>query len=85
MMAAGYLIDKTNLKGVNSGNAEISEKHANFIINRGDAKASDVVKLIKKAKTQVKKQFNIELQLEIKLLGFDQKTMDDLTRTTIVK
>lgn len=84
-MAAGYLIDKTNLKGIKYGNAEISEKHANFIINRGDAKASDVVKLIKKAKTKVKKQFNIELQLEIKLLGFDQKTIDDLIGNIIVQ
>jgi len=84
VMAAGYLIDKTNLKGTKSGEAEISEKHANFIINRGGAKASDVVKLIKKAKTKVKDQFNIELQLEIKLLGFDEKTMDALTGKTIV-
>ena len=77
-MAAGYLIDKSNLKGCKSGNAEISEKHANFIINRGDAKASDVIKLIKKAKLHVKKQFNIELKLEIKLLGFNEKTMNEL-------
>ncbi len=78
MMAAGYLIDKSNLKGSLSGNAEISEKHANFIINRGSAKASDVIKLINKAKSHVKKQFNIELQLEIKLLGFNEKTMSEL-------
>ena len=38
----------------------------------------------KKAKTKVKDQFNIELQLEIKLLGFDEKTMDALTGKTIV-
>lgn len=84
VMAAGYLIDKTSLKGTKSGDAEISEKHANFIINRGTAKASDVVKLIKKAKSQVKKQFNIELQLEIKLLGFDEKTTNELISTNIV-
>ena len=77
-MAAGYLIDKTNLKGINFGNAEISEKHANFIINKGNAKAEDVMKLIKKAKTEVKRKFNIDLQLEIKLLGFEQKIIDEL-------
>jgi len=84
VMAAGYLIDKTDLKGTTSGDAEISEKHANFIINRGNAKASDVVKLIKKAKYKVKDQFNIELQLEIKLLGFDENIIEELTGTTIV-
>ena len=84
LMAAGYLIDKTNLKGKKSGEAEISEKHANFIINRGGAKASDVVKLIKLAKSKVMDQFNIELQLEIKLLGFDDKTMDELTGSSVV-
>ena len=56
-----------------SGGAEISTKHANFIINHGGAKSSDVIKLIKKIKKDVLKKFNIKLKLEIKLLGFDEK------------
>ena len=68
--AAGYLIDKAGLKGARAGMAEISEKHANFIINHGGAKAKDVIKLIKLAKAEVAKQFNINLELEVKLLGF---------------
>ena len=83
-MAAGYLIDKTDLKGEKSGEAEISEKHANFIINRGSAKSKDVIKLIKLARTKVMEQFNIELQLEIKLLGFDDTTIHELTGNSIV-
>ena len=68
---AGYLIDKTGLKGLKIGDAEISEKHANFIINRGNATAQDVTELIKIAKQKVFEKFNIKLKLEIKLLGFN--------------
>jgi len=70
--AAGYLIDNAGLKGLKSGDAEISTKHANFIINHGNAKSSDVIKLIKKIKTDILKKYNIKLKLEIKLLGFDE-------------
>ncbi len=84
LMAAGYLIDKTNLKSEKSGDAEISKKHANWIINKGGARASDVMKLIKLARFKVMNQFNIELQLEIKLLGFDDKTIEELSGNNIV-
>ena len=67
---AGYLIDQSGLKGLRIGNAEISMKHANFIINRGDAKSKDIIDLIKIAQDEVLKKFNIKLELEIKLLGF---------------
>ena len=46
-ISAGYLIDKSGLKGITIGKAQISEKHANFIINKGNAKANDVIQLIK--------------------------------------
>lgn len=78
-IAAGYLIDQTGLKGRKSGGAEISERHANFIINRGQAKAIDVLRLIRNARNKVIKKFNIELQLEIKLLGFSEKIMKEFS------
>ena len=74
--SAGYFIEKAGLKGFRSGNAEISEKHANFFINYGDAKAEDLVKLILTAKKSVKKLFNINLELEIQTLGFKKGTFE---------
>ena len=74
--SAGYFIEKAGLKGLRSGNAEISKKHANFFINCGDAKAEDIVKLILTAKKSVKKLFNINLELEIQTLGFKKGTFE---------
>ena len=68
--AAGQLIDKAGLKGHRSGNAEISTKHANFIVNLGDALADDVIKLIRLAQQEVATQFDVKLELEVRLLGF---------------
>jgi UDP-N-acetylmuramate dehydrogenase len=70
VIRAGELIEKVGLKGKRIGGAEISEKHANFIINLGNAKATDVLKLIKLAKEKVKKIFGIELEQEIQQVGF---------------
>jgi len=66
---AGLLIDQCGLKGKQIGGAKISEKHANFIINTGQAKARDVKNLIELIKKQVKNKFNIELKEEIEYLG----------------
>jgi len=63
--SAGELIEKCGLKGKKIGKAKISEKHANFIINLGGAKAKDVLKLIKFIKQKVKNKFGIYLQEEI--------------------
>ena len=71
--AAGYLIDKVGLKGTKIGDAEISKHHANFFINNGKASSSDILNLIELAKEKVKKEFNINLELEIKLIGFKEK------------
>lgn len=65
-----YLIDKAGLKGRKKGDAEISSQHANFIINKGRAKAKDVLALIKLVKETVKRKFNVDLELEIRLVGF---------------
>ncbi len=62
---AGYLIEQCGLKGKIIGAAKISEKHANFIVNLGKAKFSDVLKLINLIKKKVKQTFNIVLKEEI--------------------
>lgn len=67
---AGFLIEKSGFKGKKIGNAQISKKHANFIINLGKAKAGDVKKLIKLIKKEVKKEFKKNLKEEIEYLGF---------------
>ncbi|OWZ84132.1 UDP-N-acetylmuramate dehydrogenase [Natranaerobius trueperi] len=66
---AGELVDLCGLKGYKIGGAQISTKHANFIVNRDDAKAQDVLDLINIAQTQVKEKFGVELKLEVKVLG----------------
>ena len=68
LLSAGKLIEECGLKGKKIGAAQISEKHANFIINLGSAKASDVLKLITYIKEKVKAKFNIDLKLEIVLV-----------------
>ncbi len=69
-LAAGYLIEQCGLKGTRIGGAEISEQHANFIVNKGGAQARDVLKLIELCKKEVAKKFQVELEEEIRLLGF---------------
>jgi len=63
------LIDKCDLKGYNIGDAIVSEKHAGFIVNKGNATAEDVIKLIDYIKSQVKKKFRKDIELEIKIIG----------------
>ena len=67
---SGYLIEKSGLAGKKIGNAQISEKHCNFIINLGGAKSKDVSSLMNLARKKVKKIFGIELEPEIRLVGF---------------
>lgn len=64
---AGRLIDLCGLKGKRIGGACISTKHANFILNKGNARAVDILKLMALVKKEVKKKFNIILQPEIKI------------------
>lgn len=68
--SAGYLIDKSGLKGKGIGDAVISDVHANFILNKGKATAEDVTRLIDLIKSEVKKKFGVELYLEVKKIGF---------------
>jgi UDP-N-acetylmuramate dehydrogenase len=68
---ARRLIQECGLKGLRVGGAEVSEKHANFITNQGNATANDVLVLIKVIRQRVYTQFNVKLDLEVKLIGFD--------------
>jgi len=66
---AGSLIEKCGLRGKKIGDAQISEKHANFILNLGKAKSKDILELISLAKEKVKEKFNIELEEEIQIIS----------------
>ena len=63
------MIEKAGLKGKKIGGAQISEQHANFIINMGGAEAKDVLELIDLAKKEVKNKLGIKLEEEIKFLS----------------
>ncbi len=67
---AGRLIEECGLKGMRLGNAKVSEIHANFIINTGGARASEIYELIQLIRSSVMKKFGIALEREIQLVGF---------------
>ena len=69
-ISAGWLVDQLDLKGSKIGGAQISEEHGNFIVNLGDATASDVVQLIAMAKMKARNTYGIQLQEEVQYLGF---------------
>jgi UDP-N-acetylmuramate dehydrogenase len=71
--SAGALIDEVGLKGSLCGGAQISEKHANFIVNKNNATAFDVCTLIRRAQEKVKERYGIELQPEVRFLGFEEE------------
>jgi len=66
---AAKLIEESGLKGYQIGGAQVSEKHANFIINKGNASASDIENLITYIKAEVFKQTKIKLETEIRIIG----------------
>ncbi|PWB38282.1 MAG: UDP-N-acetylenolpyruvoylglucosamine reductase [Parcubacteria group bacterium] len=65
---AGYLIDHLGLKGKTIGGAQISEKHANYIVNTGQATADDVITLISFIKQQIRDEYGVQLQEEVQLI-----------------
>lgn len=67
----GRLIEEAGLKNVRVGEARISEKHGNFIVNEGNASAKDVLALIGLIKDKVKEKFNITLETEVHVVGED--------------
>ena len=66
---AGRLIEAAGLKGLRVGNAQISTRHANFIVNLGNASAHDVMAIIQKAQFEVHEQFGVRLEPEIERFG----------------
>ncbi len=66
---AGWLLDRAGMKGVSVGGAMFSTLHANFIVNTGNASASDIFELIKLGRERVYAIFGVKLELEIKLVG----------------
>ena len=66
---AGFLIEQAGLKGARIGGAQVSPKHANFIVNLGEARATDVKTLIDLTQERVREQFGVGLELEIELVG----------------
>jgi UDP-N-acetylmuramate dehydrogenase len=66
---AGRLIEKAGLKGKRIGGAVVSEKHANFIVNKGGATATDILSLMDLVRLEVKRMSGITLETEIRVLG----------------
>ncbi|HEX9934538.1 MAG TPA: UDP-N-acetylenolpyruvoylglucosamine reductase, partial [bacterium] len=69
---AGRLIEEAGCKGLRIGDALVSKKHANFIVNVHYATAQDVLRLIDEVRERVFKRFNVALELEIQLVGFTE-------------
>jgi UDP-N-acetylmuramate dehydrogenase len=67
--SAGRVVEATGFKGTSVGDAQVSMKHANFIVNQGQASASDVLSLIKKIRTGIMRKMGIKLELELKIVG----------------
>ena len=67
--SAGRLIEEAGLKGTRVGDAEVSMKHANFIVNRGQARAADVMALIGKVRSAIRRRTGLRLDLELKIVG----------------
>ncbi|MGD2217123.1 MAG: UDP-N-acetylmuramate dehydrogenase [Gemmatimonadales bacterium] len=75
---AWQLVDRVGMRGVRRGGAQISEKHANFIVNLGDARAQDVVELMVETRRRVLQETGIALEPEIQFWGFAEETLREL-------
>ena len=70
IVPSAKIIAVAGLKGMRVGDAQLSEKHSNYIVNLGQAKASDIVTLIEKIKEEIKNKYQIDLEVEPQLVGF---------------
>jgi UDP-N-acetylmuramate dehydrogenase len=66
---AARLIEAAGLKGLRSGDASVSEKHANFILNHGGATAADIERLMEEVRAEVQRRFGVELTPEVRIVG----------------
>ena len=69
---AAWLIENSGLKGAHVGEAEVSPQHGNFIVNTGNAKAEDILQLIKKVKETVWEKFGVRLEEEVQIVASGQ-------------
>jgi UDP-N-acetylmuramate dehydrogenase len=67
--SAGRLVEEAGLKGARIGDVQVSDKHANFMVNLGQARAKDVLALIAKVRREVRRRTGISLELELKIIG----------------
>lgn len=67
--SAGRLVEAAGLRGEREGAAQISEQHANFIINHGGATSADVMALVRRARSRVREHFGVDLELEVEAIG----------------
>ncbi len=70
---AGKLIMDSELRGFQIGGARVSDKHCGFVVNEGGATAKDVINLITEVQKQVKDKYEITLEPEVRMLGFENK------------
>lgn len=70
---AWKLIEQAGLRGARVGGARVAERHANFIVNTGDARARDIIELIDRIRDEVRKVSGIELEPEVRIVGEDQE------------
>lgn len=70
IVPSAKIIAVAGLKGMRVGDAQLSEKHSNYIVNLGQARASDVIALINKIKADIKSRYQIDLEVEPQLVGF---------------
>lgn len=70
--SAGALIDRAGLKGASEGGAQVSETHANFIVNRDGATAADIDRLVERCRAAVHERFGVSLREEIVRMGFGE-------------
>lgn len=76
--SAWQLIDRVGMRGARRGDAQISTKHANFIVNLGNAKARDVIDLMVETRRRVREETGIELRPEIHFWGFSEETLGEV-------
>ena len=66
---AGKLVQDVGMRGFSNGNAQVSDLHCGFVINRGNATAQEVIDLISMIQKRVKEKFGVELHTEVKVIG----------------